>query len=129
LIDAYRDRPEFPELSKLVCTHAKKFQATAILIEDRVSGTSLIQIAKQQGLQGVISCKPSTDKVSRMMAQTPKLESGCLILPRSSPWLMNWDPEHLGFPKAGHDDQIDALSQFLEWRTNRESDLFEVFWT
>jgi predicted phage terminase large subunit-like protein len=126
LIDVYRDRPEFPELSKLIFTHAQRFQATAILIEDRVSGTSLIQIAKRQGLQGVISRKPSTDKESPMMVQAPKLESDSLILPRSAPWLMDFEAEFLAFPKSRHDGQIDALAQFLEWRTNREYDVFEA---
>jgi predicted phage terminase large subunit-like protein len=85
LIDIFRDRLEFPELAKLVIAHAQRFQANAILIEDKVSGTSLIQTAKRNGLQGVIGVKPSSDKESRMYGQTPKLESRSLILPRSVP--------------------------------------------
>ncbi len=61
-----------------------------------------------------------------MYGQTPKLELRWLILPRSAPWRENFLGEYLAFPKAKHDDQIDALSQFLEWRTNRESDVFEA---
>jgi hypothetical protein len=33
--------------------------------------------------------------------------------------------EYLAFPKGKHDDQIDALSQFLEWRVNQENNFFE----
>jgi hypothetical protein len=38
-------------------------------------GTSLIQTAKARGLQGVVGVSPSTDKASRMLGQTPKLEA------------------------------------------------------
>ena len=62
LIDIFRDRLEFPELAKLVNAHGQRFQATAILIEDKVSGTSLIQTAKRNGLQGVIGEKPGRTK-------------------------------------------------------------------
>ena len=125
LIDIFRDRLEFPELAQFVIAHAQRFQATAILIEDKVSGTSLIQTAKRNGLQGVIGVKPSSDKESRMYGQTPKLESRSLILPRSAPWLDDFIEEYLAFPQGKYDDQIDALSQFLEWRVNRESAVFE----
>ncbi len=128
LIDVFRGRPEFPELAKLVMSHAQKYQASAILIEDHGSGTSLIQEVKHRGLQGVIGCRPSSDKISRMQAQTPKLESGSLILPRSAHWLDAFTTEYLAFPRGRHDDQIDALSQFLEWRKNREDFMFEWYW-
>ncbi len=121
LIDIFRDRLEFPELAKFVIAHAQRFQANTILIEDKVSGTSLIQTAKRNGLQGVIGVKPSSDKESRMYGQTPKLESRSLILPRTTPGRDDFIEEYLAFPQGKYDDQIDALSQFLEWRVNRES--------
>jgi predicted phage terminase large subunit-like protein len=126
LLDVFRDRLEFPELAKFVIAHAQRFQANAILIEDKVSGTSLIQTAKRNGLQGVIGMKPSSDKASRMYVQTAKLESRSLILPRSAPWLDDFIEEYLAFPQGKYDDQIDALSQFLEWRVNRENNFFEA---
>jgi predicted phage terminase large subunit-like protein len=125
LLNVFRDRLEFPELAKLVCEHARRFQATAILIEDKASGTSLIQTAKRNGLQGVVAVKPTSDKATRMYGQTPKLEAGSLHLPRRAPWRADFIQEYLAFPKSRHDDQVDALSQFLEWRVNRESDVFE----
>jgi len=60
-----------------------------------------------------------------MLGQTPKLEAGALFLPRSSPWLTDFMQEYLSFPKGRHDDQIDALSQFVEWRGNREDGVFD----
>jgi predicted phage terminase large subunit-like protein len=125
LIDVVRRRFEFPDLCKFVCAHAQRFAATEILIEDQVSGTSLIQMAKRIGLQGIVAMKPTADKASRMYNQTPKLEMGSLFLPKTASWLMGFVEEYLAFPKGKYDDQIDALSQFLERRYNRENALFE----
>jgi predicted phage terminase large subunit-like protein len=125
VFDVFRDRLEFPDLVRKVVELASRFLADAVLIEDRVSGTSLIQDAKHRGVQGVIGITPSADKLSRMMAQTPKLEAGSLILPTSAPWLADFKSEYLAFPAGQYDDQMDALSQFLEWQGKRGNDPFE----
>jgi predicted phage terminase large subunit-like protein len=125
LIDDFREHLEFPQLVKQVTAHAQKFRTKAILIEDHGSGTSLIQTVRHAGLQGVIPIKAEKDKATRMMGATAKLECGSLILPRSAPWLDVFLAEYLAFPGGKHDDQIDALSQFLNWRSNKESDIFE----
>lgn len=128
LVDVVRRRLEFPDLTKLVVSHAKQFQADTILIEDKASGTPLIQNVKHAGLQAVIGINPSRDKKTRMYEQTPKLEARALFIPRSASWLSDFKAEYLAFPSSKHDDQIDALSQFLEWQVNRESSSFEVDW-
>ena len=52
-----------------------------------------------------------------MYVQTPKLELKSLILPRTTPGRDDFIEEYLAFPQGKYDDQIDALSQFLEWRS------------
>jgi phage terminase large subunit-like protein len=61
-----------------------------------------------------------------MMGATPKIESGSLYLPQSAPWFEDFLKEYLAFPSGRHDDQIDALSQFLNWRVNQEDNFFEA---
>ena len=126
LIDVYRDRPEFPELAKLVVSHASKYQASTILIEDKGSGTQLIQTVRSWGLQGVVSWTPTMDKITRMQGQTPKLEARSLWLPRSALWLADFLAECLSFPSCRYKDQMDALSQFLEWQGSRGRDF--IIW-
>jgi predicted phage terminase large subunit-like protein len=124
LIDVLRQKLEFPELNKLVIAHAQKYNADVIIIEDQMSGSSLIQSAKRNGLQGVVAIRPDADKRTRMYSQTPKLEAGSLILPKSAPWVSDFREEYLAFPEGRYNDQIDALSQFLLWRTNSEYSRF-----
>jgi predicted phage terminase large subunit-like protein len=71
-------------------------------------------------LEGVIARKVEGDKATRMMGATPKLEAGSLILANDAPWVDDFLAEYLAFPGGKHDDQIDALSQFLNWRTSKE---------
>jgi len=36
-----------------------------------------------------------------------------VFLPKKAPWLEAFDYELIAFPNGKHDDQVDALSQFL----------------
>ena len=48
-----------------------------------------------------------------------KLEAGYVLIPERAPWLSDFKAELLAFPSSRHDDQVDALSQFLEWFTRQ----------
>lgn len=56
-----------------------------------------------------------------MSGQTPKLQAGSLVLPKAASWLDDFMLEYLSFPSGKTDDIMDALSQFLEWRTTAET--------
>ena len=57
------------------------------------------------------------DKVTRMSAQSAKIEAGRVLVPASAPWLQDFQVEILQFPHGRHDDQVDSVSQFLGWVT------------
>ena len=104
-------------MTSLVAQH----KPNAILIEEQANGSPLIDQCRRNGLTGIIGRRAVVDKKTRMNGETAKLEAGSLILPKSAPWLDDFLLEYLAFPGAKHDDQIDALSQFLNWRTTAES--------
>ena len=64
---------------------------------------------------------PFLDKVTRFAAVTPLIEAGRLLLPKQASWLAEFEQELLGFPSVAHDDQVDALSQFLNWQRKKQS--------
>ncbi|HKF59467.1 MAG TPA: phage terminase large subunit [Blastocatellia bacterium] len=115
LLDVFRKRLEFPDLKRAVKDRRTLFKATVILIEDRASGTQLIQELNSEGLHQVKGCKPDKDKVMRMHAQTPTIEGGFVYLPGDAPWLEEYLHELTTFPGAKYDDQADSTSQALEW--------------
>jgi predicted phage terminase large subunit-like protein len=77
---------EYPDLKRAVHAQAHAYGATVVLIEDRASGTQLVQELIREGLHMVKVCKPEHDKVMRLHAQTATIENGFVYLPREAPW-------------------------------------------
>lgn len=50
-----------------------------------------------------------------MEAASAMIEAGDVLLPREAPWVSVFLGEILAFPNARHDDQVDALSQMINW--------------
>lgn len=76
---------------------------------------SLIQDLRNEGNLRPILIEPKEDKVTRMSAQSAKIEAGRVLVPEHAAWLNNFKAEIMAFPNVSHDDQIDSLSQFLSW--------------
>ena len=115
LLDVLRKRMDYPELKRAVHQQWQLHGATVILIEDRASGTQLIQELKAEGLHAVTSFSPAGDKVMRMHAQTATIENGFVHLPSEASWLADYLHEITTFPNAKYDDQADSTSQALAW--------------
>jgi predicted phage terminase large subunit-like protein len=88
------------------------------LIEDKGSGTSLIQELRYENLS-VIGIKPEGDKTTRLYSTQALFEAGSVLFPREAPWLQDLILELLAFPKYRHDDQVDSVSQALIWMRHR----------
>ena len=116
-----RRKMNYPELKRTVKEMAAQFGATVVLIEDKASGTQLIQDLVSEGLHSVKGIEPSGDKVMRMNAQTATIENGFFYIPEEAHWREAFIDELATFPNAKHDDQVDAMAQALEWiKTNKE---------
>jgi predicted phage terminase large subunit-like protein len=115
LIALFRQRLEYPALKRAVRDQQSRFGANVVLIEDRASGTQLIQELVAEGCYPVTSYKPTTDKIMRLHAQTAMIENGFVHIPEAAPWLAEYLHEMTVFPKGKHDDQVDSTAQFLEW--------------
>ena len=89
--------------------------ATVVLIEDKASGTQLIQELITEGCHAVTRYQPTTDKIMRLYAQTAMIENGFVYIPETAPWLAEYLHEMTIFPKGKHDDQVDSTAQFLDW--------------
>lgn len=117
LIDVFRARLEYPDLKRRVLAEAERHHAQVVLIEDKCSGTHLIQDLRQEGMIRPIAIHPAGDKITRMSAQSAKIEAGNVLLPEQASWLQDFQTEILQFPYSRHDDQVDSVSQFLSWIT------------
>jgi predicted phage terminase large subunit-like protein len=123
LIDVFRERLVYPDLKRAVIDLARAHCTTEVLIEDTGSGTALIQEFRRDtpaGLPRPIGIKPEGDKEVRLSAQSAKIEARQVHLPRGAAWLDELRAELLQFPHGRYDDQVDSISQFLNWIDQRE---------
>jgi phage terminase large subunit-like protein len=65
LLHVLRERTEYPELKRAVCEQARAFDTNVVLIEDKASGTQLIQELVADGLHAVTRYQPRADKIMR----------------------------------------------------------------
>ena len=112
LLHVLRKRMEYPELKRAVCQQAEAFNATVVLIEDKASGTQLIQELVELGLHAVTRYQPQSDKIMRMHAQTTMIENGFVHLPKEAGWRADYLHELTVFPGGKYDDQVDSTAQF-----------------
>jgi predicted phage terminase large subunit-like protein len=115
LFGLLRQRLEYPALKRAVREQQNLFNATEVLIEDKASGTQLIQELIADGCHGVTRYQPTTDKIMRLNAQTAMIDNGFVYIPESAPWLAEYLHEMTVFPNGKHDDQVDSTAQFLDW--------------
>jgi predicted phage terminase large subunit-like protein len=118
-LNVLRKKLAFPDLERAVHEQHRMFNPSVILIEDKASGTQLIQQLVEAGLSKVTRYKPDGDKIMRLHAQTATIENGFVHLPRNAHWLADYLHELTVFPNGRHDDQVDSTSQALAWSKQR----------
>jgi len=129
LIGLFRRRLEYPELKRAVRDQQNRFGANEVLIEDKASGTQLIQELIAEGCHGVTRYQPTCDKIMRMHTQTAMIENGFVHIPETAPWLAEYLHEMTVFPRGKYDDQVDSTAQFLDWfkRPFPGQNIFEIY--
>ena len=112
----FRRRLNYPDLKRKVKELADRHGPNRILIEDKASGTQLIQDLQADRVWGVTAYEPvsNMDKIMRLHAQTAWFENGFVLLPTSAGWLSDYVTKLTGFPGTKYDDQVDSTTQALD---------------
>lgn len=88
-------------------------RASAMYIEDKASGTGLIQQLQQNTVfVPVIPVQRTKDKLTRLMEVQARIQSGGVMLPEYAPWTADFISECESFAaddSHAYDDQIDPL--------------------
>lgn len=115
LLHVFRKQLGYPELKRATREQAEAFGPKTILIEDKGSGTQLIQELVADGMYMIKKYQPTMDKTTRMNTVTTTIENGFVYLPDAAAWLAEYLHELASFPKGQYDDQVDSTSQALDW--------------
>lgn len=121
LVDQVREKMDFNATAAKILDLSKaprwKF-ATAKLIEDKANGSAILSHLKSKvsGMQPV-KVDGNAGKVARARAVSPYWKAKNVWLPAEAEWLFEFKAELTKFPKAKHDDQVDAMTQALNYWT------------
>jgi len=118
LLDLFRDRLDYPDLLRKTRGLADHWSADKVLIEKAGSGRSLLQDCFRADRRRFRAITPCQDKEIRFAQACAPIEAGTLLLPREAPWLAAFRRELQSFPRGRHDDQVDSVSQFINWSSS-----------
>jgi predicted phage terminase large subunit-like protein len=113
LLNAFRDRMEFPELKRVVIEQYRSWEPDGVIIEKKASGAPLIYELRAMGIP-VQEFTPTkgNDKISRLNAVSDIFASGRVWVPETR-WAEEVVEEVASFPAGDHDDYVDSVSMAM----------------
>ena len=113
LLDAFKERLEFPELKERAMQYYKEWEPDAFIVEAKASGSPLIFELRRMGIP-VSEFTPTrgNDKISRLNSVTDLFASGKIWAPRKR-WAEEVIEEMASFPNSEHDDLVDSSTMCL----------------
>lgn len=113
LLDAFKEKLEFPELKRAAYEKYWEFEPDQMIIEAKAAGSPLIFELRAMGIP-VTEFTPSRgqDKIARVNAVTDLFASGVVWCPPTK-WADEVIEECAAFPAGDHDDLVDSTTQAL----------------
>ena len=113
LLDAYKERLEFPDLKKMALEKYNAYKPDAFIVEAKAAGLPLIFELRQTGIP-VQEYTPSrgNDKVTRVHSVSPLFEAGMVWAPDET-FADEMIEEVAAFPNGEYDDLVDSMTQAL----------------
>lgn len=147
IVEVFCLRMNYPEGKRKLRQFVLDYNPSALLIEDKSSGSDLIaELSECFWGRGderddytsqtpnnalplpppIFPIMPVGSKVDRMCVQSDVIEGGRVLLPSYAPWLNDFLAKVSAYPKIGL-DEMDALSQALKWFRSRPRSTEENF--
>jgi predicted phage terminase large subunit-like protein len=125
LIHSFIAKLDYVKGKKVFCDLYEAFLPDVIIIEDKSTGSSLIQEARKPiVLDGgektikinswIVGIIPKQNKETRMEVEATAYENKRVHHPMNAEWLAEYESALFKFPK-GIKDSVDCTSQFLYW--------------
>lgn len=127
ILDVVRGKWEAPDLEKIAVSLWNRFKrnpktgliCNGFYIEDKASGSYLIQCLKAKYGIPIIGLQADSDKLTRVEGILTYLESGCVYLPENenfgfNPTLLTECESFSRDMSHQHDDQVDALTYLIQ---------------
>ena len=113
LLNAIKERLEFPELKQLCIEEYKEQEPDAFIVEKKSNGAALYQEFRRMGIPvGEFTPGKGQDKISRVNAVSDLFSSGIVWAPDRR-WAREVIEECNDFPAGANDDLVDATTLAL----------------
>ena len=113
LLNAIKERLEFPELKELVLREYKEWEPDALIVEKKSNGAALYQEMRRMGIPlGEFTPGKGQDKISRVNSVADLFRSGIVWAPDKR-WAHELIEECNDFPSGANDDQVDSTTMAL----------------
>ena len=118
LLDVIRARVEHSDHAPIANRLWQQWRPAWLGIEKITATLSLFSEVQREGVV-VRWLTPDKNKIARAETAAAVASSGRLWLPQDADWLPDWIEEHVTFPVAAHDDQVDNTSYAAAELVNR----------
>lgn len=106
VLDAVRERVDFPNALRLIKNMAEKWKPNSIAIEQVAYQAVVVQELLRQTTLPIRGVTPDKDKLTRAQPLALRYEQGLVHHAQLPSW---FEDELLAFPQSQHDDAVDAL--------------------
>lgn len=139
LLDMIRGKWEAPELRARAIAFWNKHLPTEVFrigalrklkVEDKSSGTGLIQDIRKSGSIPVEGIERHKDKLTRVMDGVSYIEAGLVCIPEDAPFASDFVAECEAFTADdthAHDDQIDPMMDAIKDMLTKGKSIFDAF--
>jgi predicted phage terminase large subunit-like protein len=121
LIDRWREQCDYDDLERAYKRLYRRHRPIAVLIEKAGGGHALISRFKRKH-RCIRKIIPQGSKTARFHRHIEAILDRRILLPEDAPWLDDFVEELHDFPHGRFADQVDALSQYLDWIEQQPSE-------
>jgi predicted phage terminase large subunit-like protein len=115
VIDVLRARLDPVQMRDAALELIGTYKPSKILIEDASSGTGLASMLAERGYHAELCPTGGKGKEERLESQLHMFSQHRVLIKQNQPWTVDLESELLRFPFSKHNDQVDALTQYLAW--------------
>jgi predicted phage terminase large subunit-like protein len=115
LEDAIFEKMEYPELKAEILSYEAKHSPNIVLVEDKATGTPIIQELSRDNKINFISILPEGDKVQRAHASSSTVKAGNVYIRSNATWSHKLTNQLILFPNCQIKDIMDAFSQYINY--------------
>jgi predicted phage terminase large subunit-like protein len=96
-----------------------QYRPRTILVEDASSGPGLAKMLEEHHHRCELWPTAGLSKEERLEPHLHMFSEGRVLIKNGEPWTTELANEWLRFPFGKHDDQVDAMTQYLNWAAKK----------